>query len=880
MRPLCWRFIEWRLKRLPTDVAREAAGDLLEDYQHDLGARGQWSAEWQLLRDAHSVVVAHQRDSTAAGTSSGRTSAASRVTDALRATSLDVRVAVRALGKQPWYAATLIGVVALGITLATTVIAIVDGALFKPLPYADVDRLFAVTTGYSAIPGSTRFGTVSPMEFSVWKNAIPEARFASFSRGRRATVGPNDDSVRSVAVDASFFDVLGAPPQAGGFGPGDFDGALPVSPAIVTQEFFVRRLGGEPDALGRVLLGEAGRGVRVAGVLPEGFVMPDVLLPEVLTPLQPADPTQRGRSLLVVMRLPPAITVAEASARLTAAQRRVHETWPARSLPPSATERQRILAGGFDEAGVMPMRIALTSSYRQTAWIVFGAAVFLVALACLNVMGMAVARVQERWPELSVRRSLGARHLDLLRLLAVENGLLMAAGLVSGVLVAPITVGVTAQLTPSYLRLFKAPVVDGRVVVMVAAAAAVSLALVTVVSARAAWRAGTVRGAVAAARVTRQRHPWILSAQVALGLVMAVGGSLVATGLLRVWAEDTGLPTEGTALLRMAPPRGSAAGEIERLVAEIRAIPGVIAAAGIHRPLLENAFNGSEFDRPEGVAYSEAESLPVTSGFFETAALTAITGRLPTDQELQAGAPVIVVSEVVAREFWPGRAATDQVLTHQDRPFAVVGVVRDIRQLALDTEPWGAIYWPLAAHASPSLQNVLLRFDDRVTSLSSISAQVADRCPACRFGEAQMLSDAMSATIRPRRFNAWLFASFGLAALAIVGAGVLGLVAMTTARRSREVGIRMALGSTAAGVVRQILQEQLRLLVVGLAVGGVAAAVLVRFVEAYLYETTPYDLSAWAAAVLALVLMTLVASLIPALRASRVNPVTVLREGM
>jgi hypothetical protein len=270
--------------------------------------------------------------------------------------------------------------------------------------------------------------------------------------------------------------------------------------------------------------------------------------------------------------------------------------------------------------------------------------------------------------------------------------------------------------------------------------------------------------------------------------------------------------------------------------------------------------------------------VPVTHGYFEAAGLRPSDGRLPTDAEFMSGAPVIVVTDIVARQFWPGRRAVGESLANEGRLFYVVGVVPDARYMSLDLEPQGEIYWPLAAAARKYLSNVLIRFDrPGRAALGPVVAQVVQRCPNCRFRSAQMMTEALGATIRPRQFSAWLFSAFGIAALVIVGTGILGLVAMTAKRRTREIGIRMALGATRAGVMRQILREQLTSVVLGLVAGGIVAAWAVRFVASYLYKTPTYDPWAWAAAIAALLLISVAGTLIPSHYASRIDPVRALR---
>jgi hypothetical protein len=485
-----------------------------------------------------------------------------------------MRHAIRSLSRAPWYALSVTGVIALGLALTTTVFAVVDGTLFKPLPYQDAERLFAVAAGHSALPDEVRFRSVSPVDLQAWKDALPEANFSASYWADWAAVGPGFDLVRSSHIDANYLDVLGVRAELGGFDASAFEQRTRIQPAMITHGFFVNRLGGDAAALGRVLTDEEGNGIRVAGVLPETFAPTDPYFPEVLTPLIIRSDS-RGRSLRVLVRLPADLDPRQASARLTGAARSLAATWPATDPRPGTSERVCILSGPFDEIDLLPLREALTGSYRTLAWLVSSAAAFLILLVCLNITGLAVARIRERWADLAVRRSLGAGRLDLVRLLAAENGILVAAGLAVGIWTAPLAVRMTAQLMPATLRLFKEPVVDLRVVSFAALAALASLAIVTLCGARTAWRTSTLRNVLSEPGATSRPGSWILASQVALGLIVTVGGTLVATGLVRVWSEEPGLPVDGTAVVRMAQPRGAPASEIERILAEIRSIPGV-----------------------------------------------------------------------------------------------------------------------------------------------------------------------------------------------------------------------------------------------------------------------------------------------------------------
>jgi predicted permease len=790
---------------------------------------------------------------------------------------VEARQALRSLRRTPWYAAAVVVVIALSVALSATAFAIVDGVLFKEVPYPSADRLFAITAwntsrGIPARPMSF----VSPADVRAWRSASPEDLFTSFTIGGIKTIGENE-SARSAQIDDRFFEVLGVTPFAGGFDGSHFAARSPIRPALLAYGFWQSRFGGDRGVIGRTFTDSRRQGIEVAGILPPDFVFPHWaagVSPSILTPKieVPDDgPASEGRSEVAVVRLSRRGTAADAEGRMTAAARR-------RGLTRHPDDTQ----ASFDRVQLDPIRIALTSSVRPTSWTVFSIATVLLLLACLNVTGLGVARIRDCVRDIELRRALGARTGDLVRLLLVENALIIVAGTALGIGLAYPMLRTTLAVMPSLL-LLKAPVIDARVVIFASIACALCLMAVTIWPARAAATL-SVRASLADAGGTTRRArrgcTAVIAAQIGLALVMTVGGALLLGSLIRVWGEDTGFDVDRHAVLSMATPEGTAARMAEALLADLRRLPGIERAGGLDGPLLNNAFNGSVFDAPPGVVErTTVESMSVTSGFLEAAGLLPIDGRLPSPNEFAEGALVIVVSEIVARQYWPGRPAVGQVLVRKGQTFTVIGVVPDGRYVALDREPQGAIYMPIAADADATLHTVVVGFRQGApVRLAEIVDQLKRSCPLCAVHRAGTMTQAMGRSIRIRQFRAWLFAAFGIGALVIVGIGILGLVAMTTSRRTKEVGIRMTIGATRADVLGLLVREQLLGVAIGLAMGGLVGSWAVRFVRAYLYETSLFDPAVWTVSMLVLVGVALVGTLIPASRASRVDPVEALRE--
>jgi putative ABC transport system permease protein len=792
----------------------------------------------------------------------------------------EVQQALRSLWSARWFSAAVVTVIALSMALAATVWAIVDGVLFKAVPYPSADQLYAITA-WTATRGepTRRMSFVAPADVRAWMTAIPDDLLTAFTVGGLEMIGENE-SARSVQVDARFFDVLGVTPMVGGFQPSHFAARTPIRPVVLTHAFWQRRFGGDRAVVGRTFVDSRRNGIEVVGILPPGFVFPHwstAVQPSVLTPSIDVPETSddaEGRSHAALVRLTGrgAGSVVDAVRRLTAA---------ARDRAASKAGRGERMQSAFDRVQLDPIRFALTQSVRPTSWTVFAIATALLVLACLNVTGLGVARVRDRSRDLELRRALGAGTRDLVRLLLIENGLIVAAGATLGIGLAYPMLDMTLAVMPA-LMLLKTPVIDLRIVLFAGLASALCLMAVTL------WPARTIasvslRTSLADAggttRRARRGRTALVTAQVALALVMTIGGALLVGSLARVWAEDTGFDVDRHAIVSLDPPEDTSAATVEELIAGLGRVPGVERAGGLDGPLLANAFNGSIFEPPPGVVErTTIESMSITTGFLEAAGLLPVDGRLPSAQEFAQGSAVIVVSDLVAREYWPGRRAIDQVLMRQGRPFTVVGVVPDARYVSLDREPQGAIYMPFAADAEATLTTVLLAVKQGApVRPTEIVDHVKRSCPVCAIHTAQTMTEAMGRSIRIRQFRAWLFAALGIGALVIVGTGILGLVAMTTSRRTKEIGIRMSIGATRGDVLRLLLYEQVHGVLIGLASGGLIASWAVRFVAAYLYETPVYDPFVWAASILVLVAVALVGTLVPASRASRIDPVRALR---
>lgn len=894
MRPSLSSFIARRLRRvLPPDRVEPVLVDLFEDYRERRRTSGRVRAAVWLVRESHSLASAYRRH--------GQAGAGGSRASTLAAAGREVRHALRALRHAPWYAAAVIVVLTLGVALSTTVFAVVDGVLFKPLPYPRSSELVSVQAGIRAVSGPSRQRPwISPSDAAAWREALPDVQFTIFRTSRTARFEDVNDAPMGVAeVEPHFFDVIGVRPLMGGFSADHFVETSNAGATIISHELWQTRFDGAADILGRrVVRGTAS--MVIVGVLPPGFVFParqqaQVLTPLKLSTLERTNPRQRGFE--AIARLPAGATVETTGARLEAAMAVVSRSFPPLApLPAGRRYANPELHGPFDFAAVRPLDEWLSARPRALFLAVFVSAAALVLLGCVNVSGLMAARSLDRQREIDLRRALGARGRDIAALVLAEAGVLAAAGTLLGLALAVPALRLAMSLLPVDLTLLKIPAVDWRVGGFAALVMALSIAGVSIWPIRRGLRAmGTTRLAVAARNVPRVRSAGrsvVVSAQIAIGLVLTLGGALLVGSLARLYQADIGIDAVGVFAVEVripGSPEGSSSGAIEasllRILDGARSIPGVSAAGATDAPILSNLMWGDDGWRtPSGKSPADYLNVHgITAGFFDVVRPRLLEGRLPANHEIDGGQQVVVISQSIATRVWPDRPAVDQLLEYSDsggskRQFLVIGVVADARFTGWDEGRFNQIYAPITAmRRGSTVPNLLIRTAASGAVLAGLQPLMRAEGGDVRAVRAMPLTTMFAETVRKRRFQSWLFGSFAVGALVIVGVGVLGLMAMTAARRTREIGVRMALGATKDSVVRLFVREQVGAVVTGIIAGCLLSAWAARFLDDYLYGLTPYNPAVWGVAIALITGTAIVGTLFPALRACRVDPAKVLR---
>jgi putative ABC transport system permease protein len=794
-------------------------------------------------------------------------------------------IVLRTLVRSRAFTFTSICTITLAVSLAAVVFAVVDGVLFKPLPYPASDRLFAVSGGGN--PGAP---ALSPKDVEYLRGADPRIAITSFGHvtGVRLDAAP-ETQLWSVAVERNFFDVVGRHPLVGGFTAEHFAGQDPIGMplhAIVSYPVWRDRLGSDISAIGRAL-DFVGRRVVVVGVLPHDFVFPDRagrVRPDVLFPLRFAEKTAHdrwARSITAIARIEPGLPADQAHVMLSAALAAHVGEYP---------PRPRNNPGPYESVNMRPLDSYLGQAERPLFRLAFGGALLLVLLGCVNVGSLLAARGRDRERELAIRVAIGARGRDIARLLLLEATLLAAVASILGVVVAAPLLRGSLLLLPDSLLLLKTPAIDWRVMAFAISAAVVTMTLVSVVSMGPVLRLALTQSFAGNENNTPRMRSWtrmsMLALESAIGITLVVAGSLIVASFINIRSENVGFEREGLAVLEVMLPGATTPeeqrGRHARVLDRIEASPSVKAVAMLHAPLMERSSAGTEFAPPPGALGVEGgpmvHDIPVSGRFFEVAGLHLRDGRLMTREEAAGPMTVAVVSEGTARKYWPGTRAVGQVLDSGDnkRRVTVIGVVVDAAT-ASQVDSRGSIYLPASAARSSWTVYLIRTARDPQVVVREIALAVNRQVEGVRVRRAESFERALAGSTRLERFQTLLFGTAAAAGLVLLSVGIAGLVAMSVARRLRELGIRTALGARRRALVTMIVLDHLRPVVIGTGAGLIASWWTSKLLSRYLYEIEPHDLTVWVMAVAGLFTVAVVASWIPAARASRVDPAVVLR---
>jgi putative ABC transport system permease protein len=801
----------------------------------------------------------------------------------------DVRYAGRVLRRSPGFTAAAVLTLALGIGGTTTIFSFVNAVLLRPLPFTDSARLLVVEP-------DERFSTVTPADFLEWR--LRNRAFDTMTAFSIATFslkgGGEPEQIQAATVSAAFFDTLRVTPILGRafLSSEDQPGANQV--VVIGASLWRRRFQGDPAIVGKVITLDS-QSATVVGVAPVGFDFPRDIAPSAMDRARPVElwtpivlqPGDRANAFLrVVARLRPDVTPGHAQAEIDVIAAQVAE-----QVPPDRRVRVRLVA----------LHERVVRDVRPLLLVFFGAVALLLIIACANVANLLVARGAVRQTEVVLRVALGATRARLVRQFLTESVVLALLGGLAGVVLA--VEGVTvlrALIPPGSLPRLGEIVIDRPTLafaMLTSLLTGLVFGLIPALRSSKSDVSATIRETGATQTVRSRFLHLLVAGEVALTFVLLVGAGLLINSFWRLTSVDPGFEPERIVTASVTLPEAdyptSAAMTMfsSDVLARLQAAPGVGSAAAINwlplgGALIRGTFRVeglSEIPRPASMASKPA----VSPGYFLTMGIPLVRGRDFDTRDGEQAARVAIVSDRLARLLWPGVDPIGKRLTLgfgplDEQPWViVVGVVGDVKQTTLGDETPPAIYVPLQQAPRPfllrNLTFVVRTSGDPTGVVPMVRREIRNVDPNLPFDRVQTMRRLLGDSVSEPRFRSTVIGLFATTALVLVATGILGVLAYSVARRTREIGLRMALGAQRTGVLRLVVGQALRMTVTGIAVGLAAALALTRLLSRFLFDVRPSDPATFIAAAVVLIGAAIVASYVPARRATRVDPLVALR---
>ena len=794
----------------------------------------------------------------------------------LREVSQDLRFAIRQIRRRPGLAALSILTLGVGIGASSAVFSILDASLLRPLNLPQPHEIVTIL--------ETNEGQPSQVSFANWADWKAQAKsFEALALLRAQTMNltgvAEPAPVRGAFVLGDFFAVAGVPPARGRPLTSDDDRKDAPPAAVISHWLWQRAFAGRPDIVGHPITIN-NITFTIAGVMPAGFYFPyDNARVWVPARFGPSALTRSARSFVAFGRLRGEVGLDEARAELSGIAGSLAAAYPDTNAASGAV--------------MEPMQRFLTSDVRQPLLIVFGLALLLAAAACANVTSLQLGATAGRRSEIAVRTALGAGRVRIARQLVVEHLVLALAGGALGLLLAKQLVPLAVAYSPlDVFGLYRAAL-DWRVV---AFASGVTIAAGLISGLVPAWHWAGLPAAAALGSGTRaagdrqltRTRAWLVGGQVAMAAVLLTGGGMLVKSYLSMTAVEPGFSNADQLLTmeyRLPANRYNTSEKQlqfhERAVERIGTVPGVRGAALVRALPFSGNGNSVTYSTAEspGAPLREAEFNTVSDGYFRLMRIPVLAGRTFDAREGADAPPAIVVSRSFAEQAWPGESALGREIVLAGlalRP-RVIGVVGDVRHRALTESVSPAFYARMSQSPGIFMTIVAETIGDPLTHVDAVKQAVWEIDPDQPVWKERTLASLVNGSVQPMRSMFGALAIFACAALLLVIAGMYGVISQSVNQRTREIGVRMALGADRLDVLRHVLARGLRLTLIGLTAGLISSVWLSRLMADMLFRTTPLDPLPYAATAALLAFIALVSSYLPARRAASIDPAITLR---
>jgi predicted permease len=807
----------------------------------------------------------------------------------------DLKFAIRHLLKSPGFTSVAVLIMALGIGANTAIFSVVHAVLLEPLPFQDPDRLVQLwhVPPQSSFPGMTQFA-VSAANFLDWqKQNDVFSGMALYSHGGYELTGQGKpETIHAGRVTAGFFSVLGVQPILGRVFLPEEDQPGRNKELVLSYKTWQTRYAADPNVVGRTVTLDGSPYV-IVGVMGPKMAKPDYA--EVWTPLgmTAEEAAVRGEHhFLAIARLKPGVTIAQAQAEMNTISHRLEQSYPA------------------DDKGwgarVISMRDDLVGDVRPALLMMLGAVGFVLLIACANVANLIFARVFSRRKEVAIRSALGASRSRIVQPLLTESIIMAVCGGALGLVFAHFGIELLVRFFADKLPRM-GDIGLSQPVLWFTLGLSVLTGLLSGLLPALSMIKGDVNEALkkglgrmdsdGGSSITRSA---LVSVEVALSIVLLIGAGLMLRSLWSLQSTNPGFDARNVLTMALEIPKNQFTKPAEeheflnQVFQRVRALPGVESAGGVDDlPLAGGSNQPVAVEGRPVVPMSEQPEVSVrevTPGYFDAMRIPLLEGRRIQDGDTAASTAVVVVSKSMAQQFWPNESAIGHHLKltfFPDKERTVVGVVGDVKQQGLDTTSGIAtLYWP-RAQVGDSAQGPWRSFGVSLVVRTSTPPQKLAPTITKAIGEVNAnipvdnvmtLEDFIGSTLTQRSFNMQLLAIFGALALVLCTIGIYSVLAYSVKRRMREIGLRLAFGASFKDVMTLVVAQGMRPTLAGAGIGIAAALALGRVAASLIYGVSVRDMATYTVATVIIVFVSFVASLVPALRATRVDPLTVLHE--
>lgn len=805
----------------------------------------------------------------------------------------DLRYGVRMIGKNPGFAFIAVLTLALGIGANTAIFSVINGVLLKPLPYKEPQQLVRIFESHERRP---RF-PMSPPNFQDYReqNSTLEAMAIYTREDLELSMDDKPERLAAMHITAGFFELLGIQPLLGREFNRDEELLANSRVVVLSHNLWQRRFAGDPQIVGKAIT-LSGRPYTIIGVMPAGVQhvggdyrsLPhgesvDVWWPMALTSEDWRN--VRGHFTNAIGRLKPGVTLAQAAADFNVVAERLEQNYV------ESNKGWRIV--------LRPLHEDIVGQARTTLWILLGAVVFVLLVACANVANLTLVKATVREREIALRAALGANRGRIIRQLLTESMLLSVLGGAAGLVLAALALKVLLLLAPAQLPRLQAISIDGRIF---AFTTMISLLTGLIFGLAPALQSMKVNlnellkegGRSATGGITKRRvRDALVVAEVALALILLIGAGLLLRSFVKLQQTDPGFESSGVLTMTLSMPRARYPKEeqvmdfYQRLTESVKALPGV-RAAGLSSDLPwtgydENSgFNIEGKDLPPGQSPAGRYHF-VSADYFRAIGVPLLAGRFFNASDTAQAPYRILINQSLANRYWPDEEAVGKRITFRDEPksdkdwFTVVGVVGDVKDYPYSLAAEPAFYWPVTQYSHNEMTLAVRTDGDPMGLIAAIRDRVSDLDKDLALADVKKLDMISAAAIAGQRFTLLLTSLFAFTALTLAAIGIYGVMSYLVTQRTHEIGIRMALGAQVADVFKLVLRQGLILMLTGVGLGLGGAFALTRVLSSLLFGVSSTDPVTFIAVPLILAATALVACCIPARRAMRVDPIVALR---